>query len=786
MNKHIFFAFLMAAGGSYFAQVRIGVSNANAIAANSSAFIDASSNTTYNGSANVGKGLLYPRVNLAAFTAFGGTPTGIPTSYPNFYDGFVVYNTATSGAVGVGTTEGSLTAGFWYYENKSGTLNGGTWKPLKGASANYVANNGLTMSGTNIKLGGALTEPTTISGLTATNKLAITGTGVNAVNIANNTVSIDAQNNRVGIGTNDPLGELTVKQSGDNKESLYLLSSSNNNKVFTAGSWAGGTGFLRLYNSANANATPPIQLSADPNSGSQSYIMGALGIGTSAPSAKLEINNGTSAGAVKIVDGTQAAGKVLTSDANGLASWQIPSAGATYTGSASVSLNAGSFQRAALTGDVTAGLDSNATTVVGIQGKPISITSPTTGQVLKYDGTNWSPSADNNTIVTGDNGLTKTADNIQLGGALTKATTISGVSATNKLVITGTGVDAVNIGNNTLSIDATNKRVGIGTAAPIASLEVRGAVRAGVINTGESIGENSIALGDMSIATGLNSFSAGRNTIARGTASIAIGAEVSASGLIAIALGSASSASGTGSIVIGGASSAEGPHSIAIGSNATTKGGYSYALGNNATASGSQSFAFGSGTVAPTVFSTVMGKQNLIRTGSPDLPMISTDPLFQLGNGTTLSSNAITVQNDGKISLGTHTVVPVFGAETLLVNGSIKTAGNTYADYVFEDYFEGNSILKSDYKFKNLYETEAFIKQNRHLPGVTPIKDLEKTKDGGYAFNITDLSVQSLEKIEELYLHTIEQQKLIDAQQAQIDALLKVTSQLQAEMKNLK
>jgi len=45
--------------------------------------------------------------------------------------------------------------------------------------------------------------------------------------------------------------------------------------------------------------------------------LGRMGIGTAKPGAKLEVN-----GNVKITDGTQGAGKVLTSDANGLASWQ--------------------------------------------------------------------------------------------------------------------------------------------------------------------------------------------------------------------------------------------------------------------------------------------------------------------------------------------------------------------------------------------------------------------------------------------------------------------------------
>ncbi|MNU12745.1 hypothetical protein D3C71_07760 [compost metagenome] len=59
---------------------------------------------------------------------------------------------------------------------------------------------------------------------------------------------------------------------------------------------------------------------------SKNYFEGKVGIGTTTPSTKLEINNGTTNGAIKIVDGTQGAGKVLTSDANGLATWQAPKA----------------------------------------------------------------------------------------------------------------------------------------------------------------------------------------------------------------------------------------------------------------------------------------------------------------------------------------------------------------------------------------------------------------------------------------------------------------------------
>ena len=44
-----------------------------------------------------------------------------------------------------------------------------------------------------------------------------------------------------------------------------------------------------------------------------------VGIGTSTPNARLDVN-----GTFKVTDGTQGTGKILTSDATGLASWQPP------------------------------------------------------------------------------------------------------------------------------------------------------------------------------------------------------------------------------------------------------------------------------------------------------------------------------------------------------------------------------------------------------------------------------------------------------------------------------
>ncbi|MFT3920398.1 hypothetical protein [Cloacibacterium sp.] len=48
---------------------------------------------------------------------------------------------------------------------------------------------------------------------------------------------------------------------------------------------------------------------------------GNLGLGTINPDTKLHINNST-VGAIKIIDGTQGAGRVLVSDSNGVGTWQ--------------------------------------------------------------------------------------------------------------------------------------------------------------------------------------------------------------------------------------------------------------------------------------------------------------------------------------------------------------------------------------------------------------------------------------------------------------------------------
>lgn len=98
------------------------------------------------------------------------------------------------------------------------------------------------------------------------------------------------------------------------------------------------------------------------------------------------------------------------------------------------------------------------------------------------------------------NGITNNQGTLELGGKISKPTKITGITSSNNLGFDVTGVNAININQNLLSIDGQNKRVGIGTASPQASLDVQGTLRLSKeLNAIEKAGSTAtpiIALGD--------------------------------------------------------------------------------------------------------------------------------------------------------------------------------------------------------------------------------------------------------------------------------------------------
>lgn len=106
---------------------------------NQSPFLDASVGA-FNNSANLGKGLVFPRTDLTTFT-FERDGTFLANA--TRYDGMIVYNTATgtTPAAGLGVRSGIgsqfVTPGFYYFSNPtSGSVVGnGEWLLFGGQSA---------------------------------------------------------------------------------------------------------------------------------------------------------------------------------------------------------------------------------------------------------------------------------------------------------------------------------------------------------------------------------------------------------------------------------------------------------------------------------------------------------------------------------------------------------------------------------------------------------------------------------------------------------------------------
>lgn len=100
-------------------------------------------------------------------------------------------------------------------------------------------------------------------------------------------------------------------------------------------------------------------------------------------------------------------------------------------------------------------------------------------------------------------------------------------------------------------------------------------------------------------------------------------------------------------------------------------------------------------------------------------------------------------------------------------NGSFIDDGVTLnvPDYVFE----------KDYKLMSLDELSAFLTTEKHLPGVPSQDEIHKN-----GLNLGQFHMRLLEKVEELTLYTLAQQKQLDAQQKQINDLAAHLARLEA------
>ncbi len=229
-------------------------------------------------------------------------------------------------------------------------------------------------------------------------------------------------------------------------------------------------------------------------------------------------------------------------------------------------------------------------------------------------------------------------------------------------------------------------------------------------------------------------------------------------GTSSVAFGTDTKAYGAYSTAFGGGTTATGNTSMAAGAYTNATGATSFAEGLYSTASGDYSTAFGTYTTAQPYGSFVVGQYNVI--SGTTSSWVAADPLFVVGNGSSSSvtSNAITVLKNGKTLIGNPALTSFAGTpdgyllfvQTGILTEKVKVAVCTtsnWSDYVFD----------KKYKLKSIEELESFVNINKHLPNVPSAEEV--VKDG---IDMATMDAKLLEKIEELSLYIIQQNKRIE------------------------
>ncbi len=134
-------------------------------------------------------------------------------------------------------------------------------------------------------------------------------------------------------------------------------------------------------------------------------------------------------------------------------------------------------------------------------------------------------------------------------------------------------------------------------------------------------------------------------------------------------------------------------------------------------------------------------------------------------SGTKVNTTIVNKSN-GNVGIGT---INTFGYR-LAVNGDIGAkevnveVTSDWPDFVFSDTYE----------LRSLEEVDRYISQNRHLPAIPSEAEVRE-----YGINLGEMNAKLLEKIEELTLYLIEQNKQNQSQQAEIAALKERVNQLE-------
>ncbi len=281
-----------------------------------------------------------------------------------------------------------------------------TWTSLPSTSNLYTAD-------------GTLTGNRTVT--QGANTLAFTSTATNGFSVDGTTFSVDAANNRVGIGTTNPAWDLDI--NNNNETAVARIKGAGTGVNYSLLSLDSPTSYWNLLHRRQGNGNMhQFTIEYSPNDASwYQYLSidttGKVGIGTDTPTQRLDVvGNVNFSGALMPNNLAGTSGQVLTSAGAGVApTWtSLPSASNLYT--------------------VDGTLTGNRTVIQGAN--TLAFTSTATNG-FSVDGTTFSVDAANNRIGIGNIAPTNT---LHVRGTARIETMASGASTDGVVTVDATGV----------------------------------------------------------------------------------------------------------------------------------------------------------------------------------------------------------------------------------------------------------------------------------------------------------------------------------------------------------
>jgi len=218
--------------------------------------------------------------------------------------------------------------------------------------------------------------------------------------------------------------------------------------------------------------------------------------------------------------------------------------------------------------------------------------------------------------------------------------------------------------------------------------------------------------------------------------------------------------------------------------------------------------SFGIGTLSPdaglSIYSCEFTKQfSILGSGGGDVFTIdnsgNTYTAGNVGIATITSSAQLAIKMPASPSIPAFSVINTSGGNVFNVDhsGNVNAAGNILIQTTNNEYAlnVGGTIWSNEvqvcmsgcdfvfdkgYNLMSLNELESYLNLNHHLPGIASAKQMETNE--GVALGKMDS--QLLQKVEELTLYLIQQQKEIEKQKGEINDLKNIVSSLQKNNKN--